>query len=99
VDVKRTVVSAVITAGVGMSAFMFGTGSVSAVPLDPPPPPSPVGPAPDEPPAAGPKIARTATATTAGNSLARRVIGARRRRELNAILTVSDSESSCHATS
>jgi len=57
VDVKRTVVSAVITAGVGMSAFMFGTGSVSAVPLDPPPPPSPVGPAPDEPPAAGPKIA------------------------------------------
>jgi hypothetical protein len=53
-NVKRTSRVAVITASVGISALMFGTGPVSAVPLDPPP--SPISPAPDQPPATG-KIA------------------------------------------
>ena len=54
-DVNRMARAAVITAGIGVSALMFGTGPVSAVPLDPPP--SPTSPAPDQPPAPGPKIA------------------------------------------
>jgi hypothetical protein len=56
-DVNRMARAAVITASVGISALLLGTGPVSAVPLDPPTPPSPVGPAPDEPPTTGPKIA------------------------------------------
>jgi hypothetical protein len=37
--------AAAIAAGVGIAAFTFGIGPVSAVPLDPPPSPAPVGPA------------------------------------------------------
>jgi hypothetical protein len=50
-DVNRMARAAVITASVGISALMFGTGAASAVPLDPPP--SPTSPAPDQPPAPG----------------------------------------------
>jgi hypothetical protein len=57
VNVKRKARAAVIAASVAISALVFGIGPVSAVPLDPPLPPSPVGPSPDEPPAPGPQIA------------------------------------------
>jgi hypothetical protein len=57
-DVNRMASAAVITAGVGISALMFGTGPVTAAPLAPlDPPPSPTSPAPDQPPAPGSKIA------------------------------------------
>jgi hypothetical protein len=50
-DINRMAKAAVIAAGVGISALMFGIGPVSAVPLDPPP--SPTSPAPDQPPPPG----------------------------------------------
>jgi hypothetical protein len=53
-DVNRMARAAVTTASIGISGLLLGIGPVSAVPLDPPTPPSPVGPAPDEPPAPGP---------------------------------------------
>ena len=49
-NVKRTARVAVIAAGLTTSALALGTGSVSAVPLDPPPTPPPVSPAPEPPP-------------------------------------------------
>jgi hypothetical protein len=56
-DVNRMARAAVIAASTAISALVFGIGPVSAVPLDPHPPPSPVGPAPDETPPPGPQIA------------------------------------------
>jgi hypothetical protein len=52
-DINHMAKAAVVAAGVGVAALMFGTGPVSAVPLDPPPPPPPTSPAPDQPPAPG----------------------------------------------
>lgn len=56
-NAKRIARATVIAAGVGISGLVVGTGPVSAVPLDPPP--SPISPAPDQPPApaTGPQIA------------------------------------------
>ncbi len=42
--ISRMARAASIAAGVGIAAFTFGIGPVSAVPLDPPPSPAPVGP-------------------------------------------------------
>jgi hypothetical protein len=53
-DVNRMARAALMAASVGVSAIVFGTGLVGAVPLDPPP--SPTSPAPDQPPASA-KIA------------------------------------------
>ena len=44
-DINRMARAAVVAAGVGLSAFVFGAGPIGAVPLDPPPSP----PVPGEP--------------------------------------------------
>ncbi|WP_428340095.1 hypothetical protein [Mycobacterium sp.] len=53
-DISRKAKTAVIAAAVGISAFTFGVGPVSAFPLDPPPSPAPGGPAMKGPDASSP---------------------------------------------